>query len=159
MVRKLIASAGVVVALGLVGWGAGADLGDPFRARKPLPRPKPLVAAGCQLLPKVVLTSPLDKRLQDLDADFWEHVYLPEQLTRRTAELSDCARQYGEPGAEQFARVTVSHTGEIDAVEVQGPFVSDALITCVQDKVLHWKLRKGPVGAELTLPVQYCPGS
>ncbi|MFT3837604.1 MAG: hypothetical protein QM723_11470 [Myxococcaceae bacterium] len=159
MVRKLIASAAVVVALGLIGWAAGGQLGDPIRARKPMPAVSAPAGPGCHLLPHVEMLSPLDPRLKDLDAERWERIYLRDQLSRRTAELSDCAKLYGEPGAEQFARVIVIRTGAVHDVEVQGAFASEALTSCVESKVQSWRFLSGPVDVVLTLPVQYCPAS
>jgi hypothetical protein len=158
MVQRLIASAVVVMALGSLGWTAGGQLGDPLRAHRPLPEPVSLaLAPGCHLQPQLEMLPRPRLTRRDMEAARGDELLLREQLVRRTAEVAECAKFFGEPGAEQLARITVSVSGIVRDVEVQGPFVSDALIHCVESKASRWSFRGGPTEFVMTLPVQYCP--
>jgi hypothetical protein len=159
MVQRLIASAVVVMAMGSLGWAAGAGLADPFRARQPLPNLQPSVAPGCHLAPQMELLTlhdDADSRVR-YGLSLGQQDAMREQLLVRTAELSSCAKAYGEPGAQQLARVTVMSDGLAHDVRVKGPFVSEALRDCVEEKTSGWSFQAGPLEFVLTLPVQYCP--
>ncbi len=156
MVQRLIASAAVVMALWALGWVAGAELGDPFGARRPLSAVKAPVAAGCHLTPQLEQL-PGKVTFGDLESSHRQESNLRSLMYGYAAELSDCAKRYGEPGAEQFARVTVSRSGAPAGVQVQGASVSEALRDCVEAKLIRRTFYGGPSEFVLILPVQDCP--